>query len=274
MSSQSLKSPDLFDRYAPDVIGGHPEHFDAVEVQGVRQMSNDAIEVDNANPDAFSVYLHYKTDESAQRVGMQCCGDFAQHSDALAYAKELVEQYPHLALYDHAGNAIEGELACDRMLDTFLLDAAKESSAENAIDLLADYAGIHDLTIANRAMQPIASSWGIMAPAMRVAALEGWRALERMERVVYVEPVDEEHEQANLYFNLILAGLSALEYMAISETNESDPRLEAIVDDIKARFEDGGLNMEKSDDLSKVLPPSAELRKLILSDRLTFAISD
>jgi hypothetical protein len=239
MSDKSLKNPELFDRYAPDVIGGHPEHFDAVEVNGVREYGTENIEVDNANPDAFSVYLHYKTDESAQRVGMQCCGDFAQHNDALAYAKELVEQYPHLALYDHAGNAIEGELACDRMLDTFLLDAAKECSAENAISLLADWAGIHELTIANKAMQPIASSWGIMTPAMRVAALEGWRALERMERIAYVEPVNEEDEKAHRAFGLIIGALKLLKRVVVEKGMDFETKNElADLDIIIATQED------------------------------------
>lgn len=81
------------DRYADTIIGERHGEYDAVEIQGVRdhQLPSDpggsCCEVDNENPQLFSVYAHLK------EGGVDCVGDFATHTLADAYAKELGAKY-------------------------------------------------------------------------------------------------------------------------------------------------------------------------------------
>ncbi|AZG12117.1 MULTISPECIES: hypothetical protein [Cupriavidus] len=85
----------LADRYADEVIGGHPERFNSVEIQGVRNEHSprDAgggiVELDNVDPQFYSVYLHYKPEEEC---GSDCVGDFATYEGAVEYANELAEE--------------------------------------------------------------------------------------------------------------------------------------------------------------------------------------
>jgi hypothetical protein len=82
----------IFDRYAPAIIGDRPEMFNALEVQGVRDLAlpddeGTCIEVDNQNPQFFAVYARYI------EGGCDCVGDFSDPADALAYGDELAQKY-------------------------------------------------------------------------------------------------------------------------------------------------------------------------------------
>lgn len=81
----------IFDRYADAVIGGRPQDFDAIEVQGVvcTDIGNGETEymVDNVNPQLYSVYLHQPGE------GVQCCGDFTEREQAQLYAAELAAEH-------------------------------------------------------------------------------------------------------------------------------------------------------------------------------------
>lgn len=78
-------------RYADSVIADHPELYDGIEVQGVRSYQTGAdswsYEVDNENPEAYSVYVHMV------EGGVHCVGDFTRRSDAQAYGHELGETF-------------------------------------------------------------------------------------------------------------------------------------------------------------------------------------
>lgn len=78
-------------RYAGEVIEGTPERFDCIEIQGVSAVAEEDgqtfYEVDNDNPDLYSVYLHLVLG------GVVCVGDFTLLDDAEAYAEELQEEY-------------------------------------------------------------------------------------------------------------------------------------------------------------------------------------
>lgn len=86
------------DRYATRVIGDRTiyDHsiYDAIELQGVRNVNEVEVTVDNDNPDEFSVYLHYD-------AGVECVGDFTRYTDALQYALELSDELS-LEIHDYA----------------------------------------------------------------------------------------------------------------------------------------------------------------------------
>lgn len=90
----------LNDRYAETIIGNRSDDYDALEIQGVRDihLPNDpegtCCEVDNENPQFFSVYAHLK------EGGVECVGDFATHVLAETYAKELAAKY-NWPIYDY-----------------------------------------------------------------------------------------------------------------------------------------------------------------------------
>jgi hypothetical protein len=83
----------LNDPYAESVIGDDPGRFDALEIQGLREIDapNDfpgtCYESDNENPQSYTVYVHSKTGEA------HSVGDFGDHALALLYAGELAAQY-------------------------------------------------------------------------------------------------------------------------------------------------------------------------------------
>ncbi|MBS4705151.1 hypothetical protein [Aeromonas veronii] len=78
-------------RYADEVIDGNPALFDCIEIQGVSNVDGEGpsgiCEVDNDDPDFFSVYLHQV------EGGVACVGDFSELADAEAYADELGAKY-------------------------------------------------------------------------------------------------------------------------------------------------------------------------------------
>jgi hypothetical protein len=87
----------LDDRYADAIIGDRVADYDALEIQGVRNLNalddpaGTCCEVDNENPQFFSVYAHLRQD--GQKGGVECVGDFANYASANSYAWELAEQY-------------------------------------------------------------------------------------------------------------------------------------------------------------------------------------
>jgi len=84
---------DLNDRYADSILLGCECLYDAFEVQGVRDLlagtgtSGTQFEVDNVNPQQFSVYAHYI------EGGADAVGDFGTYALAMQYARELSRQY-------------------------------------------------------------------------------------------------------------------------------------------------------------------------------------
>ena len=87
------QSSVLNDGYADTIIGDRHEAYDALEVQGVRDINSpddqggSCCEVDNENPQFFSVYAHLK------EGGVECVGDFATHILANAYATKLATKH-------------------------------------------------------------------------------------------------------------------------------------------------------------------------------------
>lgn len=83
--------PDIVDaideRYAEDIIDGKPHNFDAIEIHGVKKLPGDSVEVDDENPDFFSLYLHVVAG------GTECVGDFSTRELANQYADELSIKY-------------------------------------------------------------------------------------------------------------------------------------------------------------------------------------
>lgn len=86
-------SASLNCRYAESVIGDRSRSYDAIEIQGVREIIDpvdqnaSCCEVDNDNPAFFSVYVHHCTG------GVACVGDLGTHALAREYADELSRTY-------------------------------------------------------------------------------------------------------------------------------------------------------------------------------------
>jgi hypothetical protein len=76
-------------RYAETIIGSRASEYDALEVHGVRDLNEvhspegTACQVDDENPQFFSVYAHVVDG------GVECVGDFSAHAAAVEYAGEL-----------------------------------------------------------------------------------------------------------------------------------------------------------------------------------------
>lgn len=80
-------------RYAAAIIGNKPDHYDAIEIHGVREIGHDPqtgkslVDVDEDAPHFWSVYLHRK------EGGIECVGDLCTHELAVQYANELSQKY-------------------------------------------------------------------------------------------------------------------------------------------------------------------------------------
>jgi hypothetical protein len=92
-SFDSPAADDLNDRYADSILLGCECLYDSLEVQGVRDLlagtgtSETQFEVDNLNPQQFSVYAHYI------EGGSDAVGDFGTYALAMQYARELNRKY-------------------------------------------------------------------------------------------------------------------------------------------------------------------------------------
>lgn len=99
----------LNDRYGETIIGERHDEYDALEIQGVRDHNlpgdpeGSCCEVDNENPQFFSVYAHLR------EGGVECVGDFATHILAETYAKELATKY-NWPIHDYASRFKEQKL--------------------------------------------------------------------------------------------------------------------------------------------------------------------
>lgn len=99
--------PALNDRYADAIMRGHEHLYDALEVQGVRDLlagtsaSETQYEVDNVDPQSFSVYAHIKDG------GADAVGDFSTYQLAAGYARELSVQYA-LRIFDYVPEVHKG----------------------------------------------------------------------------------------------------------------------------------------------------------------------
>lgn len=102
--------PALNDRYADAIMRGNEHLYDAIEVQGVRDLlagtgvSDTQFEVDNVDPQSFSVYVHIKDD------GADAVGDFSTYQLAANYARELSAQYG-LRVFDYVPEVHKGRKA-------------------------------------------------------------------------------------------------------------------------------------------------------------------
>lgn len=80
-------------KYANDIIDGHPELYNAIEIHGVVKLvgsdlpGGEWIELNDEKPNQYCVYLHMVSG------GISCVGDFSTHELAVAYAEELSVQY-------------------------------------------------------------------------------------------------------------------------------------------------------------------------------------
>lgn len=94
------------DTYAEKVIDD-PRRFDAIEVHDTCQLSDldgpsyEEPDCDRVAPLAFSVYAHLSDG------GVDCCGDFSQRSDALAYGRELAAIH-HWPMFDYISSTRRG----------------------------------------------------------------------------------------------------------------------------------------------------------------------
>jgi hypothetical protein len=102
--------PELNDRYASSIMRGCEPRYDAFEVHGVRDLlagtgaSETHYEVDNINPQSFSVYAHQA------EGGVDAVGDFSSYRLAAAYANELSKQY-NLPIFDYVPDFHKGRKA-------------------------------------------------------------------------------------------------------------------------------------------------------------------
>lgn len=84
---------EVQDRYAEAIVRGNADLYDALEIHGVRDQlagtgaSDTCFEVDNENPQLFSVYVHSIDDD------IDAVGDFSRYDHAEAYARELSVKY-------------------------------------------------------------------------------------------------------------------------------------------------------------------------------------
>lgn len=191
----------IFDRYADAVIGGQPELFDAIEVRGVRAVgTGDDVEVNDADPGFYSVYLHYKA--GGEFEGVQCCADHDRRHDAIAYAEELSQKHGW-PVFDYSQD--KKTLPCDLITDALLLDAAKIDDPDMAFAGVQDAVGITDGSLADISVGiEIRDRWPKESGLWRLHMLYAWRQAEQAHRIDY--GLDARRDTA-----LTLAGLRCLQ---------------------------------------------------------------
>ena len=97
----------VFDRYASSIMRGNEHLYNAFEVHGVRDLlagtgsSDTCYEVDNVNPQSFSVYAHLV------EGGVDAVGDFGLYDQAADYARELSGEY-RLPVHDFVPDTLKG----------------------------------------------------------------------------------------------------------------------------------------------------------------------
>lgn len=100
----------VFDRYADSIMRGCEHLYDAFEIHGVRDLlagtgaSDTHYEIDNVNPQSFSVYAHLI------EGGVEAVGDFSAYQLAADYAGELAEQHG-MPMFDFVPDALKDRKA-------------------------------------------------------------------------------------------------------------------------------------------------------------------
>lgn len=88
------KLPDVYDLYADSILKGKENSYDGIEIHGVRNTLTGfatvetCYEIDNKNPELFSVYVHQK-----QGGGIESVADSSDYESAEQYANELSHRY-------------------------------------------------------------------------------------------------------------------------------------------------------------------------------------
>lgn len=112
--SQVQARDHLSDKYAESIIGDQSDRYDVLEVHGVRDLNEQddqhgtQFEIDNENPQTYSVYAHIKGDD-----GIECVGDFGEHEMAVTYASQLSAKYGW-AVHDFSKAGKEQALAIEK----------------------------------------------------------------------------------------------------------------------------------------------------------------
>lgn len=85
-----------------DTIIKNPTQYDALEVQGMREVYSDenredtCYKLDNDNPQFYTVYVQIK------EGGFECIGNFSERQDAIDYAYEVMKKYGfNWTIYDY-----------------------------------------------------------------------------------------------------------------------------------------------------------------------------
>lgn len=93
-------------RYAEALIGKHTGLYHGLDIHGVRDQHDPddpmgtCCEVDDENPQFFSVYARYKPKSKTGCIEVLCIGDFGTYELAKAYACELSQAY-NWPIYDY-----------------------------------------------------------------------------------------------------------------------------------------------------------------------------
>ena len=100
----------VFDRYADSIMRGCEQLYDAFEIHGVRDLlagtgaSDTHYEIDNVNPQSFSVYAHLI------EGGVDAVGDFSTYQLAADYAGELAELHG-MPMFDFVPDGLKSRKA-------------------------------------------------------------------------------------------------------------------------------------------------------------------
>lgn len=100
----------VIDRYADSIMRGCEHLYDSFEIHGVRDLlagtgaSDTHYEIDNVNPQSFSVYAHQI------EGGVDAVGDFSNYHLAAGYASELSELHS-LPMFDFVPDVLKGRKA-------------------------------------------------------------------------------------------------------------------------------------------------------------------
>lgn len=108
----------------------YPSEYDAIEVQGVREeytaQQVTVCEVDNDNPQFFSVYAHLKAG------GSECIGDFKTGADAVEYGM-VTAVFGSWPLHVYLSGYRESTFNSDRDVSQWYIAAASESERRELV---------------------------------------------------------------------------------------------------------------------------------------------
>lgn len=75
------------EEFAEKTIADEPDAFSHVEVNGVEFVGENSVDINNQDPDIYSVYLRYS------EGGCVCIADFDTRDEAVTYATKLAEKH-------------------------------------------------------------------------------------------------------------------------------------------------------------------------------------